>query len=51
MKNYGVIECDPIVLAGLDRTVSYFFFPPLFLQIYNSKSPLNLVMVYFLATV
>lgn len=22
VKNYGVIECDPLVLTGLDKTVS-----------------------------
>lgn len=23
VKNYGVIECDPLVLMGLDKTVSH----------------------------
>lgn len=26
MKNYGVIECDPLLLTGLDGTVSYDFY-------------------------
>ena len=32
MRRYGVIQCDPLVLAGLDRTVSshLFLFPHLF---------------------
>ncbi|XP_023537295.1 DNA-directed RNA polymerase 3B, chloroplastic-like isoform X2 [Cucurbita pepo subsp. pepo] len=27
VKNYGVIECDPIVLAGLDRTAKHMLIP------------------------
>jgi len=23
LKNYGVIECDPLVLAGMDKSVSW----------------------------
>ena len=54
VKNYGVIECDPIVLAGLDRTVSFRFLLYIFISFlfltYISRCPLNLVMIFFLAT-
>lgn len=28
LKNYGVIECDPLVLAGMDKSVSWEIYPP-----------------------
>lgn len=55
-KKYGVIECDPLVLKGLDRTVSqsYHFFPFSCLETFKlccSFFQLAFLMFYFVENV